>query len=528
VGQPTADLSITKTDSVDPVEPSEVLTYLITVENLGPSDAVDVIVTDTLPAGVVFFETSGCNNDDSTSNATPCELGSIPADGSKVYAIRVDVNFDTLGTITNQASVGMSGPAVSDPNPDNNSVSEDTTVAQATVGQTPVPVTGQTRSANAGDDGDIQAGVAWPSPRFTDNTDDTVTDNLTGLIWLKDAHCASPDPDQGQQTWANALLAILELNTFGTMDTNSCGDTSNGGTHQTDWRLPNKREFLSLIDFGEENPALEVNHPFTNVQVDRPYWTSTTNATDTGQGWTITISDTGLNAGKIGAQAKNVSSHVWAVRGNTALTDTGPVPRTGQSALFATWDDGALKKGVAWPDPRFRDNGNGTVTDCLTSLVWVKDLTCDELKDPSTPQVALTAANDLSGVQGDQCGLTDGSVNGDWHLANVRELESLIHAGVNNPALPNTAGTGQWTSGDPFVFVTGQQSEHYWTSTLYGESATDFYWTVSLDTGELTSENDGSALYAWPVRDATAGELCAGPHDVAFLPAVYLLLLLTP
>jgi hypothetical protein len=33
-------------------------------------------------------------------------------------------------------------------------------------------------------DGEIRAGVAWPTPRFTDNGDGTATDNLTGLTWL--------------------------------------------------------------------------------------------------------------------------------------------------------------------------------------------------------------------------------------------------------------------------------------------------------------------------------------------------------
>jgi hypothetical protein len=49
--------------------------------------------------------------------------------------------------------------------------------------------TGQTMSFAAGDDGDIKAGVPFPSPRFTDNGDGTVTDHLTGLIWLKNAYC---------------------------------------------------------------------------------------------------------------------------------------------------------------------------------------------------------------------------------------------------------------------------------------------------------------------------------------------------
>ena len=53
----------------------------------------------------------------------------------------------------------------------------------------PVPKSGQTSSNATGDDGDLQRGVAWPDPRFTDNGDGTVTDNLTGLIWLKNANC---------------------------------------------------------------------------------------------------------------------------------------------------------------------------------------------------------------------------------------------------------------------------------------------------------------------------------------------------
>ena len=65
-------------------------------------------------------------------------------------------------------------------------------VAVAVLGCTPVtagapaPVakTGQTTSFASGDDGDLQEGVASPSPRFTNNGDGTVTDNLTGLIWL--------------------------------------------------------------------------------------------------------------------------------------------------------------------------------------------------------------------------------------------------------------------------------------------------------------------------------------------------------
>ncbi|MFZ4859384.1 MAG: hypothetical protein ACOYL3_23655 [Desulfuromonadaceae bacterium] len=62
------------------------------------------------------------------------------------------------------------------------------------------PRTGQsacytcTISDNNQDDGELLIGAAWPTPRFTDNvvngiSNGTVTDNLTGLVWLKNANC---------------------------------------------------------------------------------------------------------------------------------------------------------------------------------------------------------------------------------------------------------------------------------------------------------------------------------------------------
>src|SRR5262245_39263605 len=76
----------------------------------------------------------------------------------------------------------------------------------------PVPRTGQTTSYAAGDDGALQKGVVLPTPRFTDNNNGTLTDNLTGLIWLKKANCAQFLPTFGQ-----ALANVASLNTNGTM-----------------------------------------------------------------------------------------------------------------------------------------------------------------------------------------------------------------------------------------------------------------------------------------------------------------------
>ena len=105
------------------------------------------------------------------------------------------------------------------------------------------------------------------------------------------------------------------------------------------------------------------------------------------------------------------------------VNSRAPVAKTGQTTLSATGDDGDLEKGVAWPSPRFTDNGNGTVTDNLTGLIWLKNANADGVK---TWANALSYCNSLaSGL----AGLSDGSVAGDWRLPNVKELHSLIDYG---------------------------------------------------------------------------------------------------
>lgn len=64
------------------------------------------------------------------------------------------------------------------------------------------------------------------------------------------------------------------------------------------------------------------------------------------------------------------------------------------------------------------------------------------------------------------CGLTDGSVAGDWRLPNVRELYSLIHLQFFFPALSNAAGTARWTNGDAFTDV--QREVVYYLRRLSG------------------------------------------------------------
>ncbi|MCX5885086.1 MAG: DUF1566 domain-containing protein [Proteobacteria bacterium] len=368
-------------------------------------------------------------------------------------------------------------------------------------GTVDVPRTGQTKCydssypameipcAGTGQDGDIQAGVAWPDPRFTDNTDGTMTDNLTGLMWTKNANLPG-----GTTDWQQALDYANNL---------TLADYS-------DWRLPNVNELESLINANEAHPSTWLNaQGFTNVQVGYYdyYWSSTTGASSSAYALIVIISN-----GDVSYDSKSsYDYYVWPVRsGQCGSLDQSVIclPKTGQTQCYdtsgggipcaGTGQDGEIQAGAARPDPGFTDHGDGTITDNLTGFMWTKNA--------NLPNGSKIWQQALDYVKGMNAGSYSNFGYTDWRLPNRKELHSLTDFSLYSPSLP---------SGHPFTNV---QASYYWSSTTYAgypHSA----WIVGMWGGFVYGgSKPGDVYYVWPVRSPeptliTLSSFTASPSD---------------
>jgi hypothetical protein len=300
-----------------------------------------------------------------------------------------------------------------------------------------LPDTGENQSFTSvfGEDHDYRPALSQPS--YTDNGDGTVTDNRTGLVWQVTGIANTIH-------WEDGL--------------GFCENLAHAG--YTDWRLPNRRELLSIVDFGRYGPAIDTAY-FPNTP-NGDYWTSTTSPGAPTGAYRINFVD-----GYIGGFNKNqtYSSYFYSrcVRGISAsiLPDTGQ----GQSFTNTAGEDHDYQPPSS--QPSYIDNGNGTTTDTRTELMWVRDGLSNGCNNgnPLSFDQALGFCESL----------TYGGYS-DWRLPNVRELESLVDAGryapsINTTHFPNTK----------FGYYS---SVYYWTSTAY--------WWVDFDYGSVADDNSTS------------------------------------
>lgn len=149
--------------------------------------------------------------------------------------------------------------------------------------------TEQTTSFRTGDDGYFKKGYPRNGARFTDNGDGTITDNATGLMWVKEPGAIGGNfgsaGSPAKMTWNNAIDECLALNYAG----------------HNNWRLPNIKELLSIQQWQTGPPT--INTAFFPNTVSANYWTSSTLTAYSLNAWVVPFGEWGISAvAKTGTQ----------------------------------------------------------------------------------------------------------------------------------------------------------------------------------------------------------------------------------
>ena len=259
---------------------------------------------------------------------------------------------------------------------------------------------------------------------FNNNSDGTITDTDTGLIW--------EEATSGPMTWEEALSYC---------------------EGQDGWRLPTLKELDSITDLTVFGPAINTFH-FEDTESDN-YWTATTYDGERTRAWVMNF-----NQGDDGTLDKLSTAYVRAVKGG-AITPQPPGPYT--------------------------DNGNGTITDSRTGLVWQK------LTDQDEPGIPLTTTWQEALAR---CDVMTLGGQTDWRLPTLKELDSITDLAVFNPSIDTR-------------FFPDTQSDSYWTATTDDGTRTKA-WVMNFNNGDDGTLDKLSTAYIRAVRGGQISQKPAG------------------
>ncbi len=237
------------------------------------------------------------------------------------------------------------------------------------------------------------AGRVTNKPSYTDNEDGTISDNITGLMWEK---------DMGEKmTYAEAVKKA---------------ETSRLGGYD-DWRVPNIKELYSLILFTGKLKAMKVESLF----IDTQYFNQPLGNTEAGE--------------------RPIDAQTWS-----STKYTGKTMRNDETIFGVNFVDGRIKGypafnrrakqenkmyfrmvrgNTAYGKNQLVDNGDGTISDYATGLMWQK---ADDGK-----------ARDWHNAM-KYCEKLELAGYDDWHLPNIKELQSIVDyqrspSTMNSPAI---------------------------------------------------------------------------------------------
>ena len=269
-------------------------------------------------------------------------------------------------------------------------------------------------------------------PSYQDNGDGTVTDLNTGLMWQQ-----SPDINGD---------GVIDYDDKMYYDDALAGASSFNLAGYTDWRLPTIKELYSLIMYFGAEPNPSATEPGSAVPfIDTDYF-------DFGYG--------DLSVERI-IDAQYASSTIYVgttMGGNRTMFGVNfadgrikgyPADSTMGKKYYVLYVRGNTDYGTN----EFVDNGDGTVTDNATGLMWMQD----------DNGAGVLWENALSYAEGlEHAGHTD------WRLPNAKELQSIVDY-TRSPATTGSAAIDPVFNCTP---ITNEADEtdypFYWSSTSHG------------------------------------------------------------
>ncbi|MBU2936459.1 MULTISPECIES: DUF1566 domain-containing protein [Pacificibacter] len=272
---------------------------------------------------------------------------------------------------------------------------------------------------------------------FTDNGDGTISDNVTGLVWQQ-------VPSEERLGW-QAAQDYCEALEFAGRD---------------NWRTPNLKELFGISDFSSGWPYIDTSvFTLNGADKDQQFWSSNFYYVGTTHGGAASAFGVNHVTGHIKAYPAETPGDMPEFE-QTAETEGAGGPETGENNTAGPAEFGKLVRCVSGDEIGknvFTANGDGTVTDAATGLMWAAADAGEDMDWQSA--LAYGSAAELAGYD-------------DWRLPNIRELQSIVDYSGVFPAI------------DAEVFSWTEANRYYWSSTSAYFSPTDpehyYAWYVAF------------------------------------------------
>jgi hypothetical protein len=277
---------------------------------------------------------------------------------------------------------------------------------------------------------DGNPGLSYTRDTTTVPGEPTVTDNITKLEWQGCAAGLSGDVcatgSASTKTWSDALA--------------SCNSLNWGG--HNDWRLPDRYELQSLVNYNTYNPAIDTT-AFPGTPSNW-FWTSASYAYNTSNAWYVDFS-----YGDVNNNSKTNNYYVRCVRGGGG------------------WAYMAYTARFSRTEP-VTGSGQYVVLDRTTNLIWQG---CPAGFSGADCNTGSTSGYFWVQAQGYCPGLDWGGYSTGWRLPGVKELSSIVDSRKYYPAIDTTAFPGMFIS-------------YFWSSAPAANN-TSFAWVVNFDNSRV-------------------------------------------